>query len=138
MVLKQDFKRNKPLFTESEIENLALRVNENYYRQFLDLNLENYDYKWKLIYSAILKRLKKSKKKGFIHHIPSKLIQNNYLKALNKYYLLDKYSRSVLRDDKKHKRKNKRKLIDNLIIAILIHEFNFKEFSNLYKNTIQI
>lgn len=137
MVLKQDFERNKPLFTESEIENLALRVNENYYRQFLDLNLENYDYKWKLIYSSILKQLKKSKKKGFIHHIPSKLIQNNYLKALNKYYLLDKYSRSVLRDDKKHKRKNKRKLIDNLIIAILIHEFNFKEFSNLYKNTIR-
>jgi len=123
MVLRQDLISDKPTFTEDEIENLALGVKSNSSKKILPE--KNLEFKWKLIYSLILYKLKKSKKKGLIHYVPIKLIKSRYIKSLSKFYLLEKYSRSSLN---RNKGSNRNGFIDNFFIAILIHEFDYKDY----------
>ncbi len=123
MVSRQHLISKKPTFTENEISNLALGVKLNSTKKILIK--KNLELKWKLTYSLILEKLKKSKKKGLIHHFPKKLIKSRYFKLLGKFYLLEKYSRSSLN---RNKGSNRDGFIDNLFIAILFHEFDYKDY----------
>ncbi|MBA7521812.1 hypothetical protein ES705_13923 [subsurface metagenome] len=131
MALKQTSKVRKPIFTESEIVEIILNSNNSSSSHDLDLKLISNNYIWKLFYSGFINRLKKSKRKGLIHRIPVRLIHNKYLKLFYKYYLLDKYSRSLLMYDKDLIKLEERESLGNFTIAVLIHKFESESFDKL-------
>ncbi len=138
MALKQTNKVRKPIFSESEIGEIILNSNDFPSGHSLESKLIGNNFIWKSFYSSLINRLKKSKRKGVIHRIPVRLIHNKYLKLFYKYYLLDKYSRSLLRFDKDKLEFDVNDRLDNFNIAVLIHNFDYKTFAKLNNSLFKV